>query len=648
MSQKLLRMVLLLIITQLLVVSSSVAESLSQQRLAYQQARHAQQAGDWPKARQIMATLRDYPLYSYLRYYDLAEHLDLGHFQQVVTFRAQHYGLPTANALERSYLDYLVSQQQWSLLLKFYPKEPNSESLRCSYYYAQYQVGSKQLAWQGARKLWLTGNSRPKSCDLLFERFRRAGKLTQILIWQRYLLAYGDYQGRLQHYLSSQLKGHYLTAAKQLEQDDAKPERLLHRTVKLTELHRQGLRLVLMRLTWHQPELAITIYRRFAKALRRHNEPDRALIVQLIRSAIRYPEAGQLAWADQQLLQLVDVITVQRRIRLALAQQDWPSVSRFIAILPKRVRDQTKWQYWSARVIEQKGDLQRARQIWQRIATERSYYGFLSAERLGNNYQLNRTILPANLPPKALANIGWLQVQELMAQQQYRDAYRRWRTFLYSRQPQQRVRWGIEALQRDWPELAVASTIQAKAWDMLELRFPFAYQDIFTHQAKRYGIDPLLSMALARQESAFYRYASSRVGARGLMQLTPATTRDLMAKRGKQVHSYDSLYQPQTNISLGSQYLADLLDRYQGNRYLAMAAYNAGPRRVSQWFKRFGSLPADIWIEAIPFNETRRYVKNILSYELIYAHNSGLSRALIKPTEWQVSVDQLNAKDSAE
>ncbi|MFM2482506.1 transglycosylase SLT domain-containing protein [Celerinatantimonas sp. YJH-8] len=611
--------------------------SLTQQRDLYHQARQAQQQQQWTIARDFTRQLQSYPLYSYLQYFDLENHFDSVSYTDIVTFRHQHQGTPLANQLERRYLFWLAEQQKWAALIRFYPREPSSPSLQCSYYYAHYQTGKTKIAWQGAKKLWLVGKSQPHSCDLLFKAWKQHHHLTQELIWQRLLLAYANYQGGLQNYLQKQLHSQYLAAANQLKLDDATPEKLMQHRYQLSPLRRQTLRLVLMRLTWQQPKLAIAIYQRYQHQLTRHGQVDKPLLTQLIRSAIRYPSALILSWADQQLKSYPEPETVERRLRLALSNQDWGDVGVFLALLTSEQAQDERWQYWQARLAQQQGQDDAARKIWQQLAKRRSYYGFLSAQQLGQEYQFNSESMPETVPDKAEQSLGWQQVRELMYQQDYQAAYQRWQFLLNAQPVAERTQWGMLAMRYNWPALAVTSTIKARAWDMLPLRFPFAYSQEFTSIARRKGLDPLLLVALARQESGFYRYAHSHAGARGLMQITSATARHLMSLRGKRLQDVTQLYSPQMNIDLGSQYLAQLLQQYQGNRFVAIAAYNAGPTRINDWFDRFGALPGDIWIEAIPFNETRHYVQNILSFELIYAYRLGAERELLRPEERMVS-----------
>jgi len=140
--------------------------------------------------------------------------------------------------------------------------------------------------------------------------------------------------------------------------------------------------------------------------------------------------------------------------------------------------------------------------------------------------------------------------------------------------------------------------------------------------SKKTNIESPLLFAIARQESAFASDARSPAGAMGLMQLMPATARQTARQIGVQ-YNYWSLIEPEHNIQLGSSYLNQLLQEFDGNRILAAAAYNAGPHRVKQWLKKSDQLPYDIWIEIIPFNETRHYVQNVLAYSVIYGYRLG-------------------------
>jgi soluble lytic murein transglycosylase len=141
-------------------------------------------------------------------------------------------------------------------------------------------------------------------------------------------------------------------------------------------------------------------------------------------------------------------------------------------------------------------------------------------------------------------------------------------------------------------------------------------------QARAVALNPHLVLSIMRQESGFQPTAVSSAGAVGLMQLMPATARLVSQQLGLGPVSADILATPRLNITLGTQYFASMLQRYHGNIFLALAAYNAGPGRVGRWQKQWPDLPMDEFVEHIPFRETRLYVKlvlrNLQNYERLY------------------------------
>jgi len=187
-------------------------------------------------------------------------------------------------------------------------------------------------------------------------------------------------------------------------------------------------------------------------------------------------------------------------------------------------------------------------------------------------------------------------------------------------------RWG-------WYNRGIQAMIKGNLWDHLSIRFPLAYEPQVRKAADKNNIEPNLIFAIARQESAFAEKATSTAGAMGLMQLMPSTARATARRSGIKHHKSD-LFNPEHNIKLGSSYLNQLLQQYKGNRILATAAYNAGPHRVDRWLRKTPQDVAfDIWIETIPFKETRGYVQNVLAFSVIYAYRMGTATSLVTESE---------------
>jgi soluble lytic murein transglycosylase len=191
------------------------------------------------------------------------------------------------------------------------------------------------------------------------------------------------------------------------------------------------------------------------------------------------------------------------------------------------------------------------------------------------------------------------------------------------------------ASQQGWHRMAIDAANRAKAWDALDLRFPTPYQKTFKHYAAVQRVPSTELMAIARRESAFFPQARSPVGARGLMQLMPATGKQVASSLGRP-HAGSDLFEVEYNVLLGSAYYRQLLNRFGGNRVFALTAYNAGPHRVDRWRNKEGEgVPVEIWIETIPYKETRNYVQAVLSYNVVFQYLLGDAHRLLTPEEEQ-------------
>jgi len=250
----------------------------------------------------------------------------------------------------------------------------------------------------------------------------------------------------------------------------------------------------------------------------------------------------------------------------------------------------------------------------------------LAADLLNLDYQLvDKPIEASDQQLDQLAASAPIQrARELYIIGDELAARREWHHAISSMSDEQISIAGKRAESWGWHRDGIQAMIQVRHWDDIQLRVPLAYQEHVDIAARATAISPHLVFAIARQESAFIADARSSAGALGLMQLMPATAQQTATRAGMRVTNHD-LLQPETNITLGSRYLSQLLNEFNGNRILAAAAYNAGPTRVRQWLSKDtqNSLPFDIWIETIPFGETRGYVQNVLAYSVIYGYRLG-------------------------
>lgn len=602
---------------------AQVAAQTMEQSL-YREAYDAVRADDQARFQQIRARLIHYPLLPYLDYYQLAFRPGAADYDDVTRFIRQHGDTPQSNRLERAYLGYLAQSQQWSQFLRFYPDKPSSTDLLCQHYQARYYTGQRTQALNEAGKLWLSGQSRPGACDPLFELWQQAGLRTQDKIWQRMQLAFEAQNPDLIRHLGAQLGGNLKPYGDQMIALYDQPARAMNpANFSSTPQSRHLLALGLARYANQEPEAVLRqlgeMKRRFALNQAEVASVERAAARRLLLD--RSP--AQRGWLDGTLARSKDAELLELRARLAIWEEDWRGLSGWVKKMPMALQKEDRWRYWLARSLEVQGQQKAARDLYLETANLRGFYGFMAAQRTGVPYRMKNQSPAHRVPDWRTASSRWpflLRVRELLAMNEVTAARSEWIHNMDRNSVAQRLEFGHIALNQGWHELAILSSIRAEAWDALDLRFPLPLKRTFSQMAQERTMNTSLLYAISRQESALYPLAQSPVGARGLMQLMPTTARETASKLGVPYRNEQQLFDPAMNIRLGSAYLKRLLDVYDGNRILAAAAYNAGPGRVKRWRDQSENKPMDVWVESIPYRETRNYVQNVLSFDLIYQH----------------------------
>ena len=277
-----------------------------------------------------------------------------------------------------------------------------------------------------------------------------------------------------------------------------------------------------------------------------------------------------------------------------------------------------------------------ARALFESIASPRGFYEQLALEELGR---------PITVPPKpepltaaekeaAQANPGLKRALYAIQIGLRSDGVREWNYTIGLHQ-----RGGMS----DRELLAAAQlACDQSVWDRcintsektksvidFEQRFPMPFKSAVLQRTAQIELDPAYVYGLIRQESRFIMDAQSTVGASGLMQVMPATARWTARKIGLRDFKPQQITERDTNIAIGTGYLKLVLESFDGSMALAAAAYNAGPGRVRQWLRGADHLSFDVWVESIPFDETRQYVQNVLSYSVIYGQKLNSPQPLV-------------------
>ena len=609
------------IVLSALFVPTLMAQTADQ--TLYRQAYDAVRANDQARFQQIRARLTHYPLLPYLDYYQLAFRPGAADYNDVTRFIRQHGDTPQSNRLERSYLTYLAQSQQWSQFLRFYPAKPSSTDLLCMHYQALYYTGKPKEALQGAGKIWMSGQSRPDACSPLFQLWQASGQRTQEKIWQRMTLAFEAENPNLIRHLGATLGSGLQSYGDQMVTLFEQPAKAMNPAYFSNNPYsRKLLSLGLTRYANQEPESVLrqlALFRsRFGLTQAEVKPVERAIARRLLLDRA----IAQRSWVDSTVKKLADPDITELRARLAIWEQDWRGLSGWVKMMPMARQKEDRWRYWMARSLEVQGQQKPARDLYLETANLRGFYGFMAAQRTGVPYRIKNQSVK-HVPDWRTASQRWpflLRVRELLSMNEIAAARSEWIHNMDRNPVAQRIEFGHIALNQGWHELAILASIRAEAWDALDLRFPLPLKRTFSQMAQERTMNTSLLYAISRQESALYPQAQSPVGARGLMQLMPATAKETAGKLGVPYRNEQQLFDPAMNIRLGSAYLKRLLDVYDGNRILAAAAYNAGPGRVKRWRDQSDNKPMDVWVESIPYKETRNYVQNVLSFDLIYQH----------------------------
>lgn len=331
----------------------------------------------------------------------------------------------------------------------------------------------------------------------------------------------------------------------------------------------------------------------------------------------RDPRAGPLfarvAPAD------VDEKVAEWSVRNALWMRDWKRAAQLIAAMPPALRSSPRWRYWAVRSAELLGD-PNARAAYAPLLQEDGYYAALAAARSGVLYAPH---------PQPLARSTAIENQ-IAAQPAIVRAHE---LFLSSLRNQATLEWvqGLDALDAEtrlqaiglaarwgWYDQAVGTATKQSVYADYALLYPTPYDAPVKTGAALSSLPAELIYGVIRQESLYRADAVSKADARGLMQLLPETARRTGRRIGRPLASTESLFEPTVNVPIGSAHLQELVERFGGQVAPAIAGYNAGPNAAARWLPE-SPVDADIWIENIPYNETRNYVQRVQWHALVFA-----------------------------
>lgn len=607
---------------------NSLANDESVQRKTFLQAEKQIWNASSTTYQSLYNQLHYYPLQPYLDQKRLMTKMKLSSATEIGDFLRKYEGSPLDWPLRKKWLNYLAKRKK-PMLFQNYFKATSNVELTCQYYRFQLQTGvAPSRVLPKVSKLWVVGKSQPKVCDPLFKQWQQAGHRTKDLVWQRIALAADGGKHTLIPYLTTLLpknEQYLATLWHKVRRDPAYIKRLSkfkNKSEKAASIVTYGLK----RLIWRSPEQALNTYK-VAKTLLPFTEKQQQQITLKFAIALASKDHDQAHhWLNQVDDKLFNRSLTQWYITNVLREQNWPKIKEKLLKLPTSTQDSLQWRYWYSRSLLATNEVEAGNKQLNELAQSRHYYGFLAASFLNKpaNFQDKPLEVTAEEKALILKSPAAKRAFELFAIGRFHHARKEWNYWLSNLSKRDKLVASKIANEQQWYDRAIFTLAKEGYLDDVNLRFPLGFEKDIKRYSGKQKINPAWAFAIARRESSFMPDANSSAGAKGLMQVMPGTAKQLARKKV----STKELLNAKSNIKLGTKYLRNLLDRHDGNQVLATAAYNAGPYRVKSWLKDSTSLPADVWIETIPFKETREYVKSVLAYQQIYQQKVGSKESL--------------------
>lgn len=584
---------------------------------------------------------QQYLLAPYADYWLMLLRLEKAPNEDVESFLAKYGNYPFAERMRGEWLKKLGKQQDWQIFFEQYTNYKRDDiAVQC---YALFGksiaegVGSELSAQ--ARKLWMTTTDLPSSCNPLFDMMQKAGALTSEDLWARLRLALQNGKLPLAKNIAGRIADFDDKDIKLLDVANQTPKALLEDKPQVVKSGRK--KAVAKVTASYRTRAGIEINLFALDRLSRTSVPDAVASMQQTQdkfsSADRAFAWGRIAYhaARTHHPKALDYYALAKNIsldkeqlawkaRAALRAAYWETVDATISAMQSDQQQEGAWRYWKARALNAKGMTAEANRILAPLSRERHYYGWLAAEEVETSIgNADQEYQPTEIEVTAIASQPAIKRSlELQKLGMRWEAKAEWVWATRSFDDKQLLAAAEYAMRQQWYDMAIATADNTTQLHNFNLRYPTPYRDLFRAAAKNEGVDEAWIYGLARQESRFMHHAKSGVGAAGLMQIMPATAKWAAKRIGMSNYSNELIHDLTTNVSIGTYYLRYTFELMGGQAVMATAAYNAGPGRAKRWLAS-DPMEAAIYVETIPFAETRGYVQKVMANALMYGPRLG-------------------------
>lgn len=614
--------VMLLLLLGSLLASSGAWANIGDARILA--AREAFRTGDRVTLERLAAREENHPLDQYVPYWLLLNKLarpEPAPESELRQFLARNSGTVIAERLLAAWLKRLATDQDWDRFLREFSAHPRpDEELRCLYWQARLARPDANLA-QDLKAVWPDWVAPHAACEPAVAQAATRGLVGEDALWWRLQRQVDSRKPEGVRTTLAWLKeGTRLRAA--LDQILSKPATYLDNRPAKLGATRGDQEMLLAALTRLAREDVAAAHVRLARLDSRLPGALRARAYATLGyhgALSRHPLA--LSWY-QEAGEEVELTAPQRawRVRAAIRAQNWPAVEWAISALPLEEQVEPEWLYWRARALASHGEREKATTLYRSIAGQPHFYGLLAADELGEPFQPPG---PDETPTTAALKQARSHPAVTRALALYRlelttEAVREWIAAVRGQERDFLIAAAHVALEHKLFDRAINTAELADPNANFRLRFLTPYRELIERHVRQQGLDLAWVYGLMRQESRFNIPARSSAGAQGLMQVMPATGKWVAGKIGLKNYHPRMLQNPDTNVLIGTQYMRLILEDLGHHPVLASAGYNAGPGRARRW-RDSVPLEGAIYAETIPIDETRDYVKKVMTNAVIYA-----------------------------
>jgi len=617
--------------------------------------------GDQAQLTALLPMVRGHALEPWAAYWELKARLESATPDEVEAFLTRWAGTYQEDRLRNDWLLIAGKRRDWASFAAEYPnfRMRDDPQVAC-YAIAMTALQGGTLDANAAaqvRKNWFSQRELDDGCLLAAGVLHQNGLLTDTDLWRRARVALEADRPKL-------ARAAVQLVAPQADADVVQINNSALRYLTLSKslaswplaLRQQLAALALIKIAAQQPDQAAALMARWASTL----PPEtRNWVWGAIgkEAALRLSDAAPGYYANVTQADDLSNDMLQWQARAALRQGQWQTVLTAIGALHGPARQEPVWVYWSARarlaLARTNADRLAARADLAHIAGVGGFYQELALEELGSASAVPPAPAPLTAQEKNAArnHPGLMRALMMIGLGMRSEGVREWNYWTNLHQSggmSDRELYAAADLACQYQvwDRCINASDRTRSFKDFSQRFPMPYRDAVMAAAQQAGIDPAAVYGLIRQESRFITVARSGVGASGLMQLMPATAR-WMARRIGIDYSPSQLQDQSTNLLLGTSYLKQILNDFEDSLPLAAAAYNAGPRRPRAW--RLGpTLEGAIWVENIPFAETRDYVKKVLANTTDYAAILTGQPQSLKARLGQIGPLPLNASDPSQ